>query len=175
MSLSPEGDSICGHGEFHDDLDLLRQIYFFSGLNPEALKIMAYLSCRQRFQAGDYIFRQNDDDGQAIYILKGRVQLLYENHAPSPPIREYEAEQFLGGLSLLGKMRRLFSLKAATNTCCLVLTREKFSKALEQYPAIMPVILNAVTNRIRVWEQNFLLDTSTAQNELKDHIGVSLL
>lgn len=175
MSWSPESDNLCRQGQFREDLDILRQTYFFSGLNLEALKVLAYLSIRQRYKPGDYIFRHNDDDGQALYVIDGSMQLWHESHTPPLLIREYGDGRFIGGLALLGSMRRLFALKAASDSCCLVLTREKFAKALEQYPDIMRIILKAVVNRIRSWEQNLLIDMTGGHAQLREHIGVSLL
>ena len=49
---SPEknsGPTIC---EFQDNLNLLRQTYFFSGLPLETLKVFAYLCDREKFRSG---------------------------------------------------------------------------------------------------------------------------
>ena len=50
---SPEKNSEHPHSEFQDNLNLLRQTYFFSGLPLETLKVFAYLCTRQKFDPGE--------------------------------------------------------------------------------------------------------------------------
>jgi CRP-like cAMP-binding protein len=83
--------------------------------------------------------------------------------------------EFLGGLTLLGEVRRLFSLKAAEDTICLVLEREKFTKAMEQFPNIMPLIFKAVAKNIDFWEERFLADRADMCGECMVNLGVSLI
>ena len=114
--------------ELEQNLEILRQTYFFSVLPLETLKIFAYLCSRENFMQGEYILRQNEDDGQAFYIISGKAALEREDNSNVKEIRECHSGEFLGGLTLLGEARRLFSLKALEDTICLVLVREKFSK-----------------------------------------------
>ena len=70
MSLL-EKNNTTPSSEFQENLELLRQIYFFSGLPLETLKVFAYLCTREKFKPDEYIFNQDEDDGQAFYIIKG--------------------------------------------------------------------------------------------------------
>jgi CRP-like cAMP-binding protein len=83
--------------------------------------------------------------------------------------------EFIGGLTLLGEVRRLFSLKAVEDTVCLVLEREKFSKAMEQFPIIMPRIFKAVAKNIDSWEERFLTERADMCGECMVNLGVSLI
>ena len=74
----------------------------------------------------------------------------------------------------MGEIRRLFSLKAAEDTTCLVLVRDKFSKAIEQFPDIMPRIFKAVAKNIDSWEERFLADRADMCGQCMANLGVSL-
>jgi CRP-like cAMP-binding protein len=161
--------------ELEENLEILRQTYFFSVLPLETLKIFAYLCTREKFKDGEYIFRQNEDDGQAFYIISGKATLEREDNGSSKEIRDCRSGEFLGGLTLLGEARRLFSLKAVEDTVCLVLVREKFSKASEQFPDIMPRIFKAVAKNIDSWEERFLADRADRCGECMANLGVSLI
>ena len=100
--------------ELEQNLEILRQTYFFSGLPLETLKIFAYLCTREKFKQGEYIFRQNEDDGQAFYIISGKAVLERENNSSIKEIRECHSGEFFGGLTLLGEARRLVCLKWET-------------------------------------------------------------
>jgi len=161
--------------EFQQNLEILRRIRFFSGLPLEALKVLAYLCTRERFKAGDRLFQQDEDDGQAFYILSGKVSLLRAQEDQEDTVRTFEQDSFLGGLSLLGPMRRLFSLKAATEVTCLILTREKFTKAMTQFSACIPKIMEAIVHNVRLWEERQLLDHTRVCTECLHRAGVSLV
>ena len=133
MNLSERNDANPS-SELEDNLEILRQTYFFSGLPLETLKVFAYLCTRDKFKKDEYIFRQHEEDGRAFYIISGKAILEREDNESAKEIRDCAAGEFFGGLTLLGEVRRLFSLKAAEDTICLILEREKFTKAIEQFP-----------------------------------------
>ncbi|NOQ18635.1 MAG: cyclic nucleotide-binding domain-containing protein [Desulfobacterales bacterium] len=161
--------------ELQENLEILRETYFFSGLPLETLKVFAYLCTRVKFKQGEYIFRQNEDDGRAFYIISGKARLERADNSTTKEIRDCRTGEFLGGLTLLGEVRRLFSLKAVQDTVCLILNRDKFSKALEQFPDIMPRIFKAVAKNIDAWEERFLADRADSCGECIVNLGVSLI
>jgi len=175
MSLPPGKDNVCVSCEFEQNLGIIREIYFFSTMPLEIVKVLAYLCAREDFKAGDYLFQQGDDDGRAFYFVSGRAGLVCSEEDTDHVVRHVEEGEFLGGLSLLGNMPRLFSLKTLTDTTCLILTREKFKKAAERYPEIMPKIIQSVIKGIRDWERKFFLSHARCCNDCQRKMGVSLI
>ena len=174
MNLSEKNEANPS-SELEENLEILRQTYFFSGLPLETLKIFAYLCIREKFKKNEYIFEQHEDDGRAYYIIDGKASLQREDNGKAKDIRDCTVGEFIGGLSLLGDLRRLFSLKAAEDTTCLVMEREKFKKALQQFPDIMPRILKAVAKSIDSWEERFLAGRGDMCGECMINLGVSLI
>jgi CRP/FNR family cyclic AMP-dependent transcriptional regulator len=153
---SSENDKPCPTCELEQNLNFLRQTYFFSGIPVDILKVFAYLCLREEFQAGEYIFRQGEDDGQAYYLIEGQAMLEHENNGHIHPIRECRSGDFLGGLGLVGKLSRRYSLKTLTRMVCLVMTREKFLKVRAQFPEMTPRLFQAVLDAVDTWEKQFL-------------------
>ena len=174
MSLS-ETNKSTPSCEFQENLQLLRQIYFFSGLPLETLKIFAYLCTRAKFKQGEHIFQQNEDDGQAVYIVTGKARLERKDNGKTTKLRDCETGEFLGGLTLLGETGRLFSLKSVADTTCLVLNREKFAKTMEQFPHLMMKVCKAVAQSIHTWEKRFLTDKGDQCGECMENLGVTLI
>ncbi|UCD80096.1 MAG: cyclic nucleotide-binding domain-containing protein [Desulfobacterales bacterium] len=174
MSLS-EKNKQNPSSEFQENLEILRQTYFFSGLPLETLKIFAYLCTREKFRQGEHIFRQDEDDGQAFYIIDGKARLERTNNGEISEVRDCGTGDFLGGLTLLGETGRLFSLKSVTDTTCLVLSREKFAKTMEQFPGLMMKICKAVAQHIDNWEKRFLADRGDQCGECMRRLGVTLI
>lgn len=161
--------------EYADNLALLREIPFFSGLPLEPLKVLAYLCERERFKAGEELFRQGDPEGKAFYILDGRAELLRQDNGRTQALTEYMAGAFIGGLSLLADTHRLFTLRAVIDTACLTLTRERFVKTLERFPEIVPKLLVAVVKSVSGWESRFFLDHADICELCRSRMGVSLI
>jgi CRP/FNR family cyclic AMP-dependent transcriptional regulator len=161
--------------ELEENLEILRQTYFFSGLPLETLKVFAYLCTREKFKKDEYIFKQHEDDGRAFYIISGKAVLEREDDTSTKEIRDCRSGEFIGGLTLMGEVRRLFSLRAAEDTVCLILERERFTKTIEQFPNIMPRIFKAVAKNIDSWEERFLADRADLCGECMINLGVSLI
>lgn len=171
-----EKNNACALCELDENIAFLRQIDFFSGFSLEAIKLLAYLCTRETFQAGDVLFNQGDDDGTAFYIINGKTELsLTDNSGAEIPLRGYSAGEFIGGLSLVGIMPRLFSLKAPVETSCLVLTREKFTRATEQFPDLGAKVTKAIVKSIQNWESRYLNCAFTKTGECRYSVGVSLV
>lgn len=154
---------------------MLRQIDFFSGLPLEATKVFAYLCIRDTYKPGDAIFQQGDEDDRAFYIMSGQAQLLRQTDDTPTAVREYGEGEFIGRMTLLGQRRRLFTLTAATEMTCLVITREKFTKALEKFPDLTPKFVEVVVRNIYRWEKHFLQIRSGDCSECLQIAGVSLV
>ena len=175
MSSSMEKGQTSDSSEFQENLEILRQMDFFSALSLQALKVFAYLFTREIFKPGDHLFHQDDNDGKAYYIISGTAEVVREDERGGSVLRTYGGGEFLGGLALLGDMRRLFSLKAVTDMTCLVMTREKFTKAIEQFPELIPKILESLVESIQSWEERLILDSDGLCDKCTRRVGVSLI
>lgn len=175
MNSSEENNEKRESSEFQKNLNILREISFFSGFPLEALKILAYLCTREKYQSEDYMFSQKDDDGQAFFIISGKARLLHQDETEKRVIRDYDEGTFLGGLTLMANLRRLFSLQALTDLTCLVLTRDMFSRTMEQFPDLMPKAIKALIDGIGLWEERFLAEFNSDCAPCRHKVGVSLL
>jgi CRP-like cAMP-binding protein len=175
MDSSTEKNNTDAACEFQQNLEILRQIEFFAGLPMETLKVFAYLCEREAFTLGDYVYRADEDDGQAVHVLSGQLQLVHNSDGSEQTIQTYGPGEFIGGLSLLAPGRRLFSLKAGQDTVCLVLNREKFTKAIEQFPDLVPRIFRSVVDSIRNWDRQVLFAFSEKGLSLEGTAGISAI
>ena len=175
MNSFTEKKQVSESSEFQENLEILRQMQVFSSLSLEALKVFAYLCTREIFKPGDYLFHQDDNDGKAFHIISGEAELIRQDQDSELVVRKYGEGEFLGGLALVGDMRRLFSLKASADMTCLVMNREKFTKAMEQFPELMPRVLETLVERVRAWEERLLLARDGLCDGCKRKAGVSLI
>jgi CRP-like cAMP-binding protein len=172
---SLEKSNLSPSCEYQENLDVLRQTYFFSGVPLESLKVFAYLCTRENFKPGEYLFRQGEDDGDAFCIVAGRAQLERSENGEARAVRSCLAGEFIGGLTLLAETQRLYSLRAVEPTVCIVLNRERFTKTIEQFPGQMPRIVRALVGSVIKWEQRFLEDMAGDCGGCLPRLGVSVL
>ena len=164
-----------GMSELQENLDYIRGIYLFSGLPIESLKVLAYMCNREKFRKGEFLFRQEDDDGQAFFIISGTARLVHEDETGRHDIRDMTDGDFFGGIALLGKCRRLFSLQAQSDMVCLVLDRKKFNSTVSQFPDVFPRIIKSLVEQINAWEEHFLMSRTEGCEACARKVGVSLL
>lgn len=162
--------------EFAANLNVFRQIEFFSGVSVEVMKLFAFLSQRQMYKTGDFIFHQDDDDQCSYYILSGKAKLVLKKEGKEHFIREYQAESYFGVLSLMAPMVKQFSLIATEETSCIVMTRTAFSKVVDQFPDMPQHIARAIAQRVLRAERKCILEFESEEREdLKSLLGISLI
>jgi len=160
---------------FQEDLEYLRHAPLLRRLDYECLKLLAMVSRRINFTAGDQVAVQGEDDGQAYFIIAGQLQAYYVKEGNSHLIRTYEAGQFIGSLALLGKMPRIFTLQALDSAEALRLGRDEFQKALEQFPSSLSKIISCLTTELLTWDKILLEDEGFQSTKDFHSLGVSLL
>ncbi len=153
-----EKNELCGACEFQENLTVLRGINFFSQMPLEMIKGFAYLCSRESVKTGETLFQEYEEMDRAFYIIKGTAALFRNVHGKEKPLREYGPGVFLGGLALLGKLRQLYTLRAVSDLSFLMITRDKFILAMERFPELKPKVIQAMIDRIRVWEERFLVE-----------------
>jgi len=161
--------------EYQENLNILRQIDFFSGLSLEATKVFAYLCSRERFKPEEFLFQQNEEEGRGFYIISGTAGLFHQRNGEEIHIRDYGEGEFIGRLSLTGNIRRLFNLQAVTDVVCLTISQEKFNRALQQFPDQLPKMIRVVVENIYRWEKRFLKEQTGDCRDCMQKIGVSLV
>jgi CRP/FNR family cyclic AMP-dependent transcriptional regulator len=161
--------------EFRPPLDMIMRIPFFSVIPIQAIKVLAGLAQTENFAAGEVVFQQGEMDDQAYYILDGEAELLLRNEEGEQKIRGFGQGDFIGGLSLLSNMERLFSLKAQTDLCCLVFSTDGFHKTLRQFPEAAAEILKEIASQVFRWEYRLLHGDGKLCAKCTSRAGVTLL
>ena len=175
MNSCMEKSELCGACEFQENLTVLRGINFFAQMPMEMIKVFAYLCARENVKNGDTMLYEHEDMDRAFYIIQGKAALFRSVDGKEKRLREYGPGVFIGGLSLLGKLRQLYTLRATTDLSCLMITRDKFTLAMERFPELKPKVIQAMIDRIRGWEERFLIEHGDACETCIGKMGVILV
>lgn len=89
--------------EYQEHLEIMREIPYFSGLDLEAQKLLAYLCVREKFSSGETIFSTGDIDKSAYYIISGKMEAFLDEG--DIKIQSFKTGDFVGALSLIGNSK----------------------------------------------------------------------
>jgi CRP-like cAMP-binding protein len=174
MSLSTEKNSNRQQASgFQKDLEYLRDVKLFQGLDYECVKILAMVCKRIDYISGDQLMVQGEDDGHAYFIISGKINAWYKREGSKYLIRTIGPGQFVGCCALLGKMVRSITLETTEPTRALLLQRESFQKTMEQFPGSNRRITANLVAELADWDRHGL-DTD-ATELVSPYFGVSLL
>ena len=64
--------------QLKNEVDVLKRVPLFSGVDAAKLKLLAFTSKVVSFKAGDVLFRQNDPGDSAYVILSGKARIFVD-------------------------------------------------------------------------------------------------
>jgi CRP/FNR family transcriptional regulator, cyclic AMP receptor protein len=143
-----------------DRLLLVRKVDIFQELREDFLIRLVPVMDERVFNAGQPVFKQNDE-GQSMFIVAaGRVKIHLDNRS----LLEHQREGFFGEMSLFdSEMRSASATAIDPDTVCLELTQQQVFTAIEETPGIALNIIKILSRRIR--ELNREKEALNQQNE----------
>lgn len=159
--------------EMQQNMELLKEIPFFSVLPVKVLKLISFVAVRGNFPAGSHLYEKGDDTDRAYLVLNGSLALTTrENDEEKTVVQRFTEGDFFGSLSLFGYMPALFNLTTETKTTVLTIDRKQFSKFLVQFPEIQTLSMKSILKEIHRWERT---NISEAAPSCSTRIGITAL
>jgi CRP/FNR family transcriptional regulator, cyclic AMP receptor protein len=142
--------------------ELIRRIDFFQPLDDRTVNQIARVCIVREYSPGDYIVRQGDAGLGLYFITRGHARVEMVRDGASTLIAELNPGEFVGELSIIDKKPRLANVICTTDTSCLLLTRDRFTKLLHKYPEIAMQMARALAARLRTTDEWLLEGAATA-------------
>ncbi|MCD2180968.1 cyclic nucleotide-binding domain-containing protein [Rhizobium sp. GN54] len=131
-----------------DEVQMLRRVPLFSGVDPTKLKLLAFTSDRVHYAAGEMLFRQGDNGDAAYVILTGRADILVEAPGGQIKVAEVENNSIVGEIAILCDVSRTATVKASTNLEALRISKDHFLKLLTDFPEMTIEIMRELASRL---------------------------
>ncbi len=133
-----------------DEVELLRKVPLFSGIDPAKLKLLAFTSERLNFDKGQSLMRQGEMGDAAFLILSGEADVLAD--AGDGPVKVATAgvNGFVGEMAILRDQPRTATVTAATDVSTLKITKESFFQLIEDSPKIAVELMRVLAQRLEV-------------------------
>lgn len=130
-------------------VEVLRAVPAFGHLSSGAVRAMASATHRRTYRRGESLYYQGDP-GLGLYVVEsGRIRLVSEAESSrSRELRELEANDLFGGLSLLGDFRRLETAETVTEARVLGFFRPDLKNVMRRNPKAGSEIVMALGRRV---------------------------
>ncbi len=126
---------------------LLAESPLFSGLDTDAAQLLVETAERDRYAAGEYVFRQGDDGDLAFLIVAGRFAAI-DDRAEGTVRRQMHPGDLFGEYALFLGGTRTLSVKCEDDGIVLAFPRDRFHAFLEKTPTAAIRILETTVKRL---------------------------
>ncbi len=130
--------------------NILARISLFSGLPSEELeRIVSVLNVRE-LQSGELLFREGDPGDDLYVVAKGELQVLLGADQPDELMLNVLREgEYFGEMGLiLPGGHRTASVRAATSSVLLSLSRTQFMDLTSRFPVLSSAMLDVLSRRL---------------------------
>ncbi|MDF2445061.1 MAG: cyclic nucleotide-binding protein [Moraxellaceae bacterium] len=125
-----------------DDLSL---IPIFSTLQPDELHTLEGQLYLRKVAPGELVFREGEKGDYLCFVASGNLEVIKLNQGAQPVVISKLAKgSSIGEMALLDRLTRSASVRAATASSLVVLTRESFEHILAEHPAIGIKIMRGI-------------------------------
>lgn len=131
-----------------NEVELLRRVPLFSGIEPSRLKLLAYTSDVVTFSTGQILFRHGDVGDAAYVIIKGGADVTVTTASGEIPVAQLHDGDFLGEIAILCDTPRTATVTANTELKALRIRKEPFFELLRQFPEMAIEMTRLLAERL---------------------------
>ena len=149
--------------QLNDEVELLRKVSLFSGIEPAKLKLLAFTSERLNFDKGQSLMQQCEMGDAAYLILSGEADVLTDTADGLVKVASIGRNGFVGEMAILRDQPRTATVTAATEVSTLRITKESFFQLIEDSPKIAIELMRILAQRL----ESTTMDLTGARAKLR--------
>lgn len=130
------------------EVQSLRQVPMFKGIEPSRLKLLAFTSERIQFTSGQRFFSQGDAADSAYVILDGRADVVVSSPAGEVKVAELGRNALVGEMGILSDSPRSASVIASEPLSALRIDKRVFLELLTQFPQMSIAVMREIATRL---------------------------
>ena len=131
-----------------NEVELLRRVPLFAGIEPTKLKLLAYTSDVVTYNPGQVLFRMGDTGDAAYVIIQGGAEVTVTTEAGDIPIAQLKDGDFLGEIAILCDTPRTATVTASSELKTLRIRKEPFFELLRQFPEMAIEMTRLLAERL---------------------------
>jgi len=129
------------------EMDLLRSVPIFAGMEPSRLKLIAFTSDSIAYRQGQVMCRQGERGDSAYVIVAGTADVSIETEDGDFVVATLGPGDVVGEISLVLRRPATADVVATHHTVALELTRDAFHAAIQEYPQLLGELYDLATKR----------------------------
>ncbi|HEX3216957.1 MAG TPA: cyclic nucleotide-binding domain-containing protein [Aestuariivirgaceae bacterium] len=131
-----------------DEVELLRRVPLFAGVEPTKLKLLAFTSDRMSFEAGQILFEQGDAGDAAYVVLNGSAEVLVNRAGSQIKVADLEKNAIVGEIAILCDVPRTATVRAHERLETLKISKDQFLRLLAEFPDMAIEIMRVLADRL---------------------------
>jgi len=137
------------------DAAALRKIPLFRGVDDQKLRLLAFMSERVRFEAGETLMQEGDFGDVAYIILSGEADVVIDSPSGEQHVATVGKNDFVGEIAILIDVPRTATVRATTKLMALAIQKEQFFKLLNTFPDMAVEVMRALAHRLERTTREF--------------------
>lgn len=130
------------------EVDLLRRVPLFAGIEPARLKLLAYTSDVVTYRESQVLFKRGDVGDAAYVIIKGDAEVIVPSGGSEIPIAVLHDGDFVGEIAILCDTPRNATVRAKSELKALRIRKEPFFELLHQFPEMAVEMTRLLAERL---------------------------
>jgi CRP-like cAMP-binding protein len=131
-----------------DEVELLRRVPLFAGVEPSKLKLLAFTSDRMSFEAGQTLFEQGDPGDAAYVVLNGSAEVLVNRAGSQIKVADLEKNAIVGEIAILCDVPSTATVRAQDRLETLRISKDQFLRLLAEFPDMAIEIMRVLADRL---------------------------
>lgn len=131
-----------------EEVEFLKNVPIFSKVQPAQLKLLAFLSQRLNFDAGQPLFAQGDTGDGAHVIISGSAEIIVESGAGVLVVDTIGRNDFVGEIAILLDVPRTATVRAISPVTTLFISKDHFFNILNEFPTMAIEIMRVLAERV---------------------------
>ena len=130
------------------EVECLRAVPLFNGLDPRRLKLIAFTSDRLNYGPGDVLFRQGDDSDAAFVILDGQADVMIDTPAGPIKVAVLGPNSLVGEMGVMTNSPRSATIVAETALTTLRIPKDMFMSLVTEFSTFGLAIIRELATRV---------------------------
>ncbi len=132
------------------EYEMLRRVPFFSEMEPARLKLLAFMSERVGYDAGNTLFCQGDQADAAYLIITGEAEIIVDTPSGPLTIATLGAHEIVGEMAILCDVPRTATVRAKDRLVALRIAKDPFLRMVREFPNMAVSIMRELAHRLEL-------------------------